>query len=138
MVNGSRKVFVDSNVLIAAARGTSPVAERSIAILGNRALRFVSSPLVRLEVLPKAYFFGRTQEVDFYQIFFSQVEIWAPLDASIVSQALDEALLHGLGAVDALLLISAATVGVELFVTTERKSKPIHKTGLLKVVSLTP
>lgn len=96
MVNGSRKVFVDSNVLIAAARGTSPVAERAIAILGNRALRFVSSPLVRLEVLPKAHFFGRTQEVDFYQVFFSQVEIWAPLDANIVSQALDEALLHGL------------------------------------------
>ncbi len=138
MVNRSQMVFVDSNVLIAAARGVSPMAERAYAVLSDVALRFVSSPLVRLEVMPKAHFFGRTAEVAFYRTFFSQVEIWAPLDAEIVKIALDEAMRHGLGAVDALLLVSAASVGVEFFVTTEAKSKPIHRTDLLKVVSLSP
>ncbi len=136
MANRRSTVFVDSNVLIAAARGVNPVAERAYAVLSDAALRFVSSPLVRLEVLPKAHFFDRTGEVNFYRTYFNQVEMWVPLDAEIVERALDEALRHGLGAVDALLLVSAASVGVELFVTTEVKSKPLHRTDLLKVVTL--
>jgi predicted nucleic acid-binding protein len=102
------------------------------------AIKTVLFGFVRLEVLPKARFFDRTAKVDFYKAFFEQVEIWAPLDATLVRRALDEAVRHGLGAIDALLLVSAASVGAEFFVTTEAKSKPIHRTDLIKVVSLTP
>ncbi len=129
--------FIDSGVLIAAARGVDPVADRALAVLGNSALRFASSPLVRLEVLPKALFFDRTAEANFYRAFFEKVEVWAPLDANVVSRAFDEAVRHGLSAVDALLLVSASSVGAEYLVTTEAKSKPIHRTDLVKVVSLT-
>ena len=43
MVNRGSKVFVDSNVLIAAARGVNSMAERAYAVLSDAALRFVSS-----------------------------------------------------------------------------------------------
>lgn len=132
----SHLAFIDSGVLIAAARGIDPVADRALSVLGNSALRFASSPLVRLEVLPKAHFFDRTAEANFYGAFFERVEVWAPLDATIVSRAFDEAVRHGLSAVDALLLVSALSVGAEYLVTTEAKSKPIHRTELVKVVSL--
>lgn len=134
----SHLVFIDSGVLIAAARGVDPVAERALANLGNAALRFASSPFVRLEVLPKAHFLSRTAEVSFYQAFFEKVEVWSSVDATVVGRAFDEAVRHGLSAVDALLLVSAVSLGAEYFVTTEAKSKPIHRTDLVKVVSLAP
>jgi predicted nucleic acid-binding protein len=82
----SHLVFIDSGVLIAAARGVDPVAERALAILGNAALRFASSPFVRLEVLPKAHFLSRTAEVSFYQAFFEKVEVWSSVDATVVGR----------------------------------------------------
>lgn len=43
MTTGSRLVFLDANVLIAAARGTQEVAARALDLLSDPALRFASS-----------------------------------------------------------------------------------------------
>jgi hypothetical protein len=50
----SKLTFVDSGVLIAAARGADEVARRAMTVLDDPDRTFASSALVRLEVLPKA------------------------------------------------------------------------------------
>lgn len=129
-------VFIDAGLLIAAVRSVDAIAERALTILSNPALRFASSRLVQLEVLPKAHHFGRNAEVGFYNAFFDKVDVWAPLDATTIEQTLVEAIRHGLSAIDALHLVSAASVAAELFITTERTSKPLHRTNLVKVISI--
>jgi predicted nucleic acid-binding protein len=46
--------FIDSGVLIAAARGEGEIAERALQILEDNKREFASSQFLKLEVLPKA------------------------------------------------------------------------------------
>ncbi|MBW4637316.1 MAG: hypothetical protein KME05_03605 [Gloeocapsa sp. UFS-A4-WI-NPMV-4B04] len=48
--------FIDSGVLIAAARGEEAIAERALVILEDLTLEFASSIFLKLEVLPKAIY----------------------------------------------------------------------------------
>jgi hypothetical protein len=48
------KTYLDSGVLIAAARGTDATSLRAIAILDDDQRQFCSSCFVRLEILAKA------------------------------------------------------------------------------------
>ena len=68
--------FVDAGVLIAAARGTTEVSARAMVILDDPARSFASSEFIRLEVLPKAVFNGKTNEAEFYRKFFDAVAHW--------------------------------------------------------------
>lgn len=52
----SKRTFIDSGVLIAAARGRSEQSKRAMQILDDPSREFVSSPFVKLEILPKAIF----------------------------------------------------------------------------------
>lgn len=48
------RTFIDSGILIAAARGEGAIAERALAILLDPNLELASSIFLKLEVLPKA------------------------------------------------------------------------------------
>lgn len=50
------RTFLDSGVLIDAFRGSAALAAAAIRILNDRDRVFLTSELVRLEVLPKALF----------------------------------------------------------------------------------
>ena len=65
-----KRTFLDSGVLIAAARGTDNTALLALRILDDPDRKFVSSIFVRLEVLPKAIYNGFREEAAFYQSFF--------------------------------------------------------------------
>jgi predicted nucleic acid-binding protein len=138
MAAGSRLVFVDANVLIAAARGNQEVSALALDILADPALRFASSPLVRLEVLPKPIFHHRQEEVAFYIAFFEQVAAWAAVTDDLLVTAYEEAGRAGLSAMDALHVASAAAVGADEFVTAEKLDKPLHRTTLIPVRTLHP
>jgi hypothetical protein len=73
--------FVDAGVLIAAARGTDWIALRANQALGDPNRSFVASPFLRLEILPKAMFHKRLDEVSFYGVFFAAVTHWAEPDS---------------------------------------------------------
>lgn len=47
------RTFIDSGVLIGAARGTDAVSGKARAVLTDANRQFIASDLVRLEVLPK-------------------------------------------------------------------------------------
>ncbi|MBD1907478.1 PIN domain-containing protein [Funiculus sociatus GB2-A5] len=133
-----KRTYIDSGVLIAAARGTTPIAIRAMEILDDPDREFASSIFVKLEVLPKAICYKNTAESDFYETFFNAVSYWADSLERIVEDAYREACKSGLAALDALHVAAAISVGAEELVTTEKPDKPIHRATDIKVVSIVP
>jgi predicted nucleic acid-binding protein len=132
------RTYVDAGVLITAARGIAPIAIKALEILDDPNREFVSSIFLKLEVMPKAIYHRNEAEAAFYNTFFDAVTHWADSLDRIVREAFNEASGSGLAAMDALHVASAASLGVEELVTTERSEKPIHRTHLIKVVSIMP
>src|SRR5713226_199632 len=116
----SRLTFLDSDVLIAAATGRGDLARHALSILDDPDRTFASSPFVELEVLPKAEFEGRTEEVEFYNTYFEQVIAWPTVSEGLTTKAKEEAAGAGLNAMDALHVASALSVHAEEIVTGER------------------
>ena len=126
------RTFIDSGVLIAAARGNDEVAMRAFQVLDDAQRVFVTSDFVRLEVLPKAIYHRNDDEAEFYETFFHSAQWSAPVSDSLVSQAHIEASNFGLSAVDALHIAAAKTAGAEELITTEKSTKPLFRvTGII-------
>ncbi|MGQ0677041.1 MAG: PIN domain-containing protein [Rhodospirillales bacterium] len=126
-------MFVDANVLIAAARVVGPVGRAALAVLDNPSNRFAASDFLRLEVLPKATHAKRIAEAAFYRQFFGQVAVWAIAEPQLVSRALSLAERFGLSAMDALHAAAAISTGSEAFITGEKPGKPICRVAGLRV-----
>ena len=132
------RTYVDTGVLITAARGVAPIALKALEILDDPNREFVSSVFLKLEILPKAVYYGNEAEAEFYKTFFDVVTHWADTLDQITQEAFKEACNSGLAAMDALHVASAASLEADELVTTERAEKPIHRTSLVRVVSITP
>lgn len=128
--------FIDAGVLIAASRGNTDVARRALEILDDPGRSFVSSTFVQLEVLPKASFHRRTDEVSFYEDYFRSVEHWVEPGEILVASALSLAQEKGLSALDALHGAAALAANAAELVTTERHSRPIHRLTRLRVTTI--
>jgi predicted nucleic acid-binding protein len=131
-----KRTYVDSGVLIAAARGIDAIAQRAMNILDDPEREFVSSVFVKLEVLPKSIYHHQAIEVEFYTTFFDSVAVWADNFARIAELAYKEACQTGINALDALHIAAAASVGVEEFITSERPTKPLHRAKTVRIVSI--
>jgi len=123
--------FLDSSVLIAAYRGVGAIRLRAMEVLDDPTRAFA-----RLELLPKARYYGRTDEVNFYEAFFAAVSDWAEPPDQLVRDALAEASQTGLAAMDALHVAAAAALGAAELLTAEAITKPIHRTRLVAVRSI--
>ena len=131
-----KRTFIDTGVLIAAARGQNDVAARAMAILDDPNREFASSIFVKLEVLPKAIYNQKTAEAAFYQAFFDAVTHWAEAEESVIADAFQEACQLGLSAIDALHVAAALSVNAEELITTEKPGKPMHRVTKIKVISI--
>ena len=130
------RTYLDAGVLIASVRGQHSPWRLAYDVLTDPEREFVASVFIRLEVLPKATYEGRTAEVAFYDQYFSRVVAWAePID-ELVRLAEREAARYGLSALDALHVTAAAMLGAGELVTTERQGKPIHRATGVRVVSI--
>lgn len=69
------RTFIDSGVLIAAARGQGIMAQTAIEILKDSNREFVSSIFVKMEVLPKAIYNKKSDEIEFYEEFLRRLII---------------------------------------------------------------
>jgi predicted nucleic acid-binding protein len=133
------RTFLDSGVLIAAARATGVQGTRALALFNDPDRVFVSSEFVRMEVFPKAIYFKRQAEVGFYEDFFASVAQIVALSASLMQLAYTEACQSGLSGLDALHIAAAKFSGSEEFITTERPTKPIFRvTGIIIKTLATP
>lgn len=123
-------------MLIAAARGDDVPSIIALNILDDQSREFASSPFIKLEVLPKAVYNGKKNEVEFYEAFFDSVSIWEDDLAGIVKAGNTIARTFGLAAMDSLHVAAAIMSGSLELVTTERASKPIHRVQGICVTSI--
>ncbi len=129
------KTFVDAGVLIAAFRGGAGAGSLALDILDDPVRRFVTSDFVRLEVLPKAIFYKRKEEVAFYEAFFAAATC-VRTSEGLFLQAFDEAKESGLSAVDALHVAAAKAEGCDDFQTSEEEGKPLFRVKGIAVRSI--
>ncbi|MGI8746045.1 MAG: nucleic acid-binding protein [Bryobacteraceae bacterium] len=129
------RTFLDTGVLIAAARSVGRDRERALQVLEEPNRVFLTSPFVHLEVVPKAIFFKKRLEWSFYDRYFKNAAWFREVDKiEIVAQT--EAGKAGLGAMDALHLAAAHLSYADEFITTEKSNKSIHRSSLVKVIYL--
>ncbi len=128
--------FVDTGILITAARGQGDAALRAMAILDDPARSFASSRFVKLEALPMPTYHKRIHEVAFLNAFFDNVTHWPQSDDKVIDQAFVEASRAGIAALDALHVAAAMIVGADVLVTTEKRSKPLHRVRSIPVETL--
>ncbi len=128
--------YIDAGVLIAAVRGTIPIAKKALNILDDPNREFASSVFVRLEVLPKAIYQKRLAEIEFYETFFGAVTRWADSLESVLENAYHKACDSGLAALDAIHVGAATSVGAQEMVTTEKPGKPLCQVKSIQVVSM--
>ncbi len=130
------KSYLDSGVLIAAARGTNIVSSKAILILDDNQRQFCSSCFVRLEILAKAQYHQQQNEIEFYNSFFSSCTFWSNELDLIIELAEQLATKYGLNALDALQIASAISVEADEFITTEKTTKPLHRVTQIPVISI--
>ncbi len=128
--------FVDTGVLITAARGEGDAALRAMAILDDPDRSFASSRFVKLEALPMPTYHKRDDEVAFFNAFFDRVTHWPQSDDTVIEQAFVEASRAGIAALDALHVAAAVILGVDVLVTTEKGTKPLHRVQSIRVETL--
>jgi predicted nucleic acid-binding protein len=129
------RTFVDAGVLIAAACGVPEIAESALRFLDDPDRSFVTSDILRLEVLPKPSYHGYKTQVDFYEAFFQQART-IPVSGKLTQDALREACRLGLGACDALHLAAARLGKCEEVLTNEKPTRPLFRASGIRIISL--
>jgi len=129
------RVFVDSGVLVAAARGEPQLREAARRLLTDAHHRFLTSPFVYLETAPKARFHGRALELASYEVFFKYAE-WFRDAAQMLELGTELAERRGVGPMDALHLAAAHLVEADVLVTVEKPGKSIYRMQTIPVVYL--
>jgi predicted nucleic acid-binding protein len=132
-----KRTYIDTGVLIAAARGKGKMGSRALAILGERSTReFVSSEYVKFELLPKPTYFGHQAELEFYEEFFSTASQIVPLKLAHLRAAYREACKSGLSAFDAVHVVVASLSSCDELITSEGPNSAIHRTQLVQTTSI--
>ena len=129
------RTFLDSGVLLTAARALSRDRERALQVLEDPNRAFLTSPFVHLELVPKAIFHKKRLEKMFYDAYFNAAGWYRDLE-TIEATARTEAAKSGLAAMDALHVAAAHLSGADEFITTERPEKPIYRSSLVRIVYL--
>lgn len=130
------RTSLDAGVLIAAARGIGDQHRRAMAVLDDADREFVASDFLALEVIPKALYNRHHAETEFYDVFFSNIVVEMAKVSDLIEEAHHEARTNGLSAVDALHVVASAALGAAELITTEKPTKPMHRTTLVKVTTL--
>jgi predicted nucleic acid-binding protein len=128
--------FIDSGVLITAARAIGESSEKALAILEDDEREFASSEFLKLEVIPKATYNQKITEVEIYETFFDDVVYWASDLEQVMRDAYSIGCQYGLAAMDALHIAAALSVNASEFVTTEKPTKPMFRVSGIKIVSI--
>ena len=126
------RTFLDSGVLITAARSTGSDQQIALSILRDSNRVFLATPFLALEVVPKAAFNRQHLELLFYERYLASATMYRGLNR-IEAVARTEAARCGLAAMDSLHVAAAFLLKADEFVTTEKPGKPMYRTTLVKV-----
>lgn len=131
-----KSTFIDSGVLILAARGTQSDSETALNVLSDPEREFVSSLFIRLEIIPKAIYYKKQQEVEFYEAFFKTVVLWESDINGLLQNTHQIACTYGLAGLDALHIAAAISLNADEFITTEKPTKPMYRVPNLHFISI--
>ena len=129
------RTFLDSGVLLAAWRAEA-LSGLALSVMADDARVFVTSQMVRLELLPKPRFEKRLREVQFYGHHFAEAAGCEPLSEELGREAERVGACYGLSGADALQVAAAIRQGAQEFYTTEKPGRPLFRVKELRVVSL--
>ena len=107
----------------------------ALAVLRDPDRDFLSSPFVRHEVCPKAVFNKRHQEYRFYREYFHRATLFDDVRLTL-ERASRESAKSGVNAMDALHVTAAYLLRADEFITTEKPTRSIYRTSLVKVIYL--
>lgn len=130
------RTFLDSGVLLTGWKGKEDDRAQAIRVMEDTQRKFVSSQIIRLELLPKPTFFKNKDELAFYDSHFSDLKGEAMLTESLGNEALALGKRYGLAAADALNVAAAIRLEADEFVTTEVPGKPLFRVVELTVLNL--
>lgn len=130
------KTFIDAGVLITAWRGQAAERLRALTLLNDPRREYVSSPFVRLEVLPKAQYHKQKNEMAFYETFFAGVQHWVTDCNQIAAEAENVSRKFGLSAMDGLHIAAALLAGSVEFVHAERPTSPLSRVTGIAVMTV--
>jgi predicted nucleic acid-binding protein len=128
--------FIDSGLLIAAARGNTGRSQQALDILADSDRVFGSSIFIRLEVLPKAVCYQQTLKSEFYESFFQGVTHWITDLDTLTQSAYQLACTYGLSGIDALNVAAEILLKANEFVTTEKPTKPMYRVPDIRFVTV--
>jgi hypothetical protein len=120
--------------LINAFRGEPTLREKCLQIIGNPARVFHYSPFLELEVTIQATHHHQTLEMEFYREYFANATCYGDLNR-LFEIAREEVSRHGIPILDAMHIACANLTRCEVLVTTEKRTKPIFRTQLTRVVT---
>ena len=133
----SVRTYIDTGVLMTAIVARSTAADLAMAYLYDPLREYVTSDCVRLELLPKSTYNQRAEETEFYNRFFAS-SLRVPLSDAVIELAINEGCKTGITGMDALHIACAISVDAAEFITTEKPTKPMHRTTLIKVICIDP
>ena len=128
--------FIDSGILIAAARGNAPRVQLALDILADSDRVFGSSIFIKLEVLPKSVCYKQTLESEFYEAFSQGVTHWMSDLETLTQSAYQLACTYGLSGLDALNVAAAILLEADEFITTEKPTKPMYRVPDIQFVTV--
>lgn len=128
--------FLDAGVILAAGRLSSAHRLKSLTLLADPRRKFITTDFVKLETTLKCDYYGYQQQVQFYEEFFENVEVFLNDVEQIVAGAYQAGKQYGLNAMDALHISAAMLAQAAEFVTTERPNSPFQNVRGIKIISL--
>ncbi len=126
--------YPDSGILIALSMQRPPHRTSQVAnLLADPNRTFVSSDVLKIEVFPKPTFFREIYSTLLLENFFSICVKHIPITQDLYQKAYAEACRTGLSGMDALHIVSAHEAGADELITTEKITKAMYQTKLVKV-----
>lgn len=124
--------YLDSGVLIAAAKGNEQWSQRAFQIIDDSSRTFVASPFLRLETSRMSH--GFAEQVAMYDDFLLMADIRFEDAGAAVTKAEEITAKYGVEGLDAMHVASALLVHAVEIITTEKLTKPMYRVGSLITV----
>ena len=130
-----RRTYLDTGVLIDAARGKGSRAEAALRLLRDPERVFLSSSYLDLELLPQVIKHRVREQQEFLETYLASTERIEDWNA-IFRVAFREASRSPVSGMDALHVAAAHLLKADEFITTEKPGRAIYQNTLVPVLHL--
>ena len=127
--------YTDACLLMAAFKQDDERNPRAVSIIEDKRRRFIVSDALWLEIMPAPLRNKRSNEVAFYENFFTRAR-HIPMTDAIMRRARDLAGRYFLDAMDAIHIAYALQAGADQFISAENSTKPMFAVQEMPVLTI--